>query len=180
MKDGHLRCQGKENMKKTDISSFYQQMFDVGAEADDDGGVDREGGAMNVAVVEQAQKAAPRRCQKSGKKSSETEVKETEPRMKRGRGAKKAAEEEPEKKDNADNAARKVAPKKRGRKTAATVANTEVEEDTEKEPDAKRGRKAAAAKEEEKKTTEEVPEEKKADEAPEEAVLEPEVSTSTR
>ena len=101
----------------------------------------------------------------------------SEPRKTRGKGPKKAAEGESKEKDIA---AMKVAPKKRGRKTAAAVANTEEEEDTEKEPDAKRGRKASAAKEEEQKTTEEVPEEKKADEAPEEAVPEPEVSTSTR
>ena len=67
----------------------------VGAEADDadggDAGVDQDEGAINVAVVEQALKAAPRRCRKSGKK--------TEPRVKRGKGTKRNAEEEPEKKD---------------------------------------------------------------------------------
>ena len=62
---------------------------------------------MNVAVVEQALKAAPRRCRKSRKKSvTVTEVEKTEPRRKRGKGAKRDAEEEPEKKDNA---AKKVA-----------------------------------------------------------------------
>ena len=83
-------------------------MFNVGAEADNaDGGdasVDQDEGAVNVAVVEQALKAAPRRCRKSGKK-----VEKTEPRVKRGKGTKRDAEEEPEKKDNT---ATKVAPKK--------------------------------------------------------------------
>ena len=55
----------------------------VGAEADDadggDAGVDQDEGAINVAVVEQALKAAPRRCRKSGKKSvTVTEVEKTE------------------------------------------------------------------------------------------------------
>ena len=128
-------------------------MFNVGAEADNaDGGdasVDQDEGAVNVAVMEQAQDAAPRRCLKSGKKSvTVTEVEKTEPRVKRGKGMKRDAEEEPEKKDNA---ATKVAPKKRGRKAAATVADKkEEEEDTEKKPDAKRGRRVTADKEEEK------------------------------
>ena len=156
---------------------------DVGAEADDadggDAGVDQDEGAINVAVVEQALKAAPRRCRKSGKKSvTVTEVEKTEPRVKRGKGTKRDAEEEPEKKDNT---ATKVAPKKRGRKAAATVADKkEQEEDTEKKPDAKKARKVTADKEGKKKTTDEVSEEKKAEEAPEVAVLEPEVSSSTR
>ena len=137
---------------------------DVGAEADDadggDAGVDQDEGAINVAVVEQAFKAAPRRCRKSGKK-----VEKTEPRVKRGKGMKRDAEEEPEKNDNA---ATKVAPKKRGRKAAATVADKkEQEEDTEKKPDAKKARKVTADKEGEKKTTDEVSEENKAEEAPE-------------
>ena len=85
-------------------------MFNVGAEADNaDGGdasVDQDERAVNVAVMEQAQDAAPRRCLKSGKKSvTVSEVEKTE---------------EPEKKDNA---ATKVAPKKRGQKAAATVAD---------------------------------------------------------
>ena len=121
-------------------------MFNVGAEADDaDGGdasVDQDEGAVNVAVMEQAQDAAPRRCLKSGKKS----VTVTEPRVKRGKGMKRDAEEEPEKKDNA---ATKVAPKKRGRKAAATVAEKK-EEDTEKKPDVKKAGKVTADKEEEK------------------------------
>ena len=69
-------------------------MFNVGAEADNaDGGdasVDQDKGAVNVAVMEQAQDAAPRRCLKSGKKS----VTVTEPRVKRGKGMKRDAEEE--------------------------------------------------------------------------------------
>ena len=47
-KDGHLRCQGQKTMKKTDIASFYKEMFNVGDDADD-GGVDQ---AVNVAVAE--------------------------------------------------------------------------------------------------------------------------------
>ena len=144
-------------MQKTDIAAFYKEMFDVTAEADDaDGGVDEDVGAVNVAVVEQALKAAPRRCRKSGKRSATvTEEEKTEPRRKRGKGTKRDAEE-PEKKDNAT---MEVAPKKRGRKPAATVADKKEEED----------------KEGEKKT-----EEKKAEEAPEVAVPEPEVPSSTR
>ena len=85
---------------ETDIAAFYQQMFNVGAEADNaDGGdasVDQDEGAVNVAVMEQAQDAAPRRCLKSGKKSvTVTEVEKTEPRVKRGKGTKRDAEEEP-------------------------------------------------------------------------------------
>ena len=80
-----------------------------------------------------------------------TEEEKTEPRRKRGKGTKRDAEE-PEKKDNATT---EVAPKKRGRKPAATVADKEEEG--------------------EKKT-----EEKKAEEAPEVAVPEPEVPSSTR
>ena len=115
-----------------------------------------------------------RRFRKSGKKS----VTVTEPRVKRGKGTKRDAEEEPEKKDNA---ATKVAPKKRGRKAAATMADKkEEEEDTEKKPDAKKARKVTADKEGKKKTTDEVPEEMKAEAAPEVAVPEPEVSSSTR
>ena len=158
-------------------------MFNVGAEADNaDGGdasVDQDEGAVNVAVMEQAQDAAPRRCLKSGKKSvTVTEVEKTEPRVKRGKGMKRDAEEEPEKKDNA---ATKVAPKKRGRKAAATLADKkEQEEDTEKKPDAKKARKVTADKEGKKKTTDEVSEENKAEEAPEVAVPEPEVSSATR
>ena len=99
---------------------------------------------MNVAVVEQALKAAPRRCRKSGKRSvTVTEVEKTE---------------KPEKKDNG---ATKVAPKKRGRKPAATVADKKEVEEEDKDG--------------EKKT-----EEKKAEEAPEVAVPEPEVPSSTR
>ena len=84
-----------------------------------------------------------------------TEEEKTEPRRKRGKGTMRDAEE-PEKKDNAT---MEVAPKKRGRKPAATVADKKEEED----------------KEGEKKT-----EEKKAEEAPEVAVPEPEVPSSTR
>ena len=91
----------------------------------------------------------------------------TEPRKKRGKGPKKAAEEEFEEKDIA---AKKVAPKKRGRKAAAVV-----EEKTEKIPDAKRGRKATASVEEEIRI-----EEKRAEEAPDLALPEPEVSSTTR
>ena len=66
-------------------------MFNVRAEADNaDGGdasVDQDERAVNVAVMEQAQDAAPRRCLKSGKKSvTVSEVEKTE---------------ESEKKDNA-------------------------------------------------------------------------------
>ena len=119
---------------------------------------DQDEGAVSVAVVEQALKAAPRRCRKSRKKSvTVTEVEKTEPRRKRGKGTKRDAEE-PEKKDNATT---EVAPKKRGRKPAATVADKEEEEEEDKEG--------------EKKT-----EEKKAEEAPEVAVPEPEVPSSTR
>ena len=43
-------------MQKTDIASFYKEMFDVGAEAGDadggDAGVDQDEGAVNVAVME--------------------------------------------------------------------------------------------------------------------------------
>ena len=111
---------------------------DVGAEADDadggDAGVDQDEGAINVAVVEQALKAAPRRCRKSGKKSvTVTEVEKTEPRVKRGKGTKRDAEE-PEKKDNA---ATEVIPKKRGRKPAATVADKQEEEEEDKEGEKK-------------------------------------------
>ena len=90
-----------------------------------------------------------RRFRKSGKKSvTVTEVEKTEPRVKRGKGMKRDAEEEPEKKDNT---ATKVAPKKRGRKAAATVADKkEEEEDTEKKPVVKKARKVTADKEEEK------------------------------
>ena len=137
-------------------------MFNVGAEADNaDGGdasVDQDEGAVNVAVVEQAMKAAPRRRLKSGKRSATvTEEEKTEPRRKRGKGTKRDAEE-PEKKDNE---ATEVIPKKRGRKPAATVADKQEEEEEDKEG--------------EKKT-----EEKKAEEAPEVAVPEPEVSSTTR
>ena len=76
-----------------------------------------------------------------------------------------AAEESKEK----DIAAMKVAPKKRGRKAAAVAAPNKEEEETEKKPDAKRGRKATAS-----------VEEKREEEAPELAVPEPEVSSSTR
>ena len=87
---------------------------------------DQDEGAVSVAVVEQALKAAPRRCRKSRKKSvTVTEVEKTEPRRKRGKGVKRDAEEEPEKKDNA---ATEVAPMKRGRKAAATVADEKEEE----------------------------------------------------
>ena len=114
-------------MQKTDIAAFYKEMFDVTAEADDaDGGVDEDVGAVNVAVVEQALKASPRRCRKSGKRSATvTEEEKTEPRRKRGKGTKRDAEEEPEKKDNA---ATEVAPMKRGRKADATVADEKEEE----------------------------------------------------
>ena len=78
----------------------------------------------------------------------------TEPRKTRGKGPKKAAE---------------VAPKKRGRKAAAVAAPNKEEEETEKKPDAKRGRKATAS-----------VEDKREEEAPELAVPEPEVSSSTR
>ena len=90
----------------------------------------------------------------------------TEPRKTRGKGPKKAAEGEPKEKDIA---AKKVAPKKRGRKAAAVAAPNKEEEETEKKPDAKRGRKATAS-----------VEEKREEEAPELAVPEPEVSSSTR
>ena len=90
----------------------------------------------------------------------------TEPK-KRGKGPKKAAEEESKKKDIA---ALKVAPKKRGRKAAAVAAPNKEEEETEKKPGAKRGRKAVAS----------VEERRDEGEAPELAVPEPEVSSSTR
>ncbi len=90
----------------------------------------------------------------------------TEPRKTRGKGPKKAAEGEPKEKDIA---AKKVAPKKRGRKAAAVAAPNKEEEETEKKPVAKRGRKALAS-----------VEEKREEEAPELAVPEPEVSSSTR
>ena len=90
----------------------------------------------------------------------------TEPRKTQGKGPKKAAEGEPKEKDIA---AKKVAPKKRGRKAAAVAAPNKEEEETEKKPDAKRGRKAVAS-----------VEEKREEEAPELAVPEPEVSSSTR
>ena len=90
----------------------------------------------------------------------------TEPKKKRGKGPKKAAEGEPKEKDIA---AKKVAPKKRGRKAAAVVAPNKEEEETEKKPDAKRGRKALAS-----------VEEKREEEAPELAVPKPKVSSSTR
>ena len=89
----------------------------------------------------------------------------TEPR-KRGKGPKKAAEESKEK----DIAAMKVAPKKRGRKAAVVAAPNKEEEETEKKPGAKRGRKAVAS----------VEEKREEEEAPELAVPEPEVSSSTR
>ena len=148
-----------EDLSGTDIAELGERI----ERSVDDGGVDQDEAAMNVAVVEQAQKAAPRRCRKSGKKSvTVSEVEKTE---------------EPEKKDNA---ATKVAPKKRGQKAAATMADKkEEEEDTEKKQDAKRGRKVTADKEEEKKTTDEVSEKNKPEEAPEVAVLETEVSSST-
>ena len=90
----------------------------------------------------------------------------TEPRKTRGKGPKKAAEGESKEKDIA---AMKVAPKKRGRKAAAVAAPDKEEEETEKKPVAKRGRKATAS-----------VEEKREEEAPELAVPEPEVSSSTR
>ena len=90
----------------------------------------------------------------------------TEPRKTRGKGPKKAAEGELKEKDIA---AMKVAPKKRGRKAAAVAAPDKEEEETEKKPVAKRGRKATAS-----------VEEKREEEAPELAVPEPEVSSSTR
>ena len=91
----------------------------------------------------------------------------TEPRKKRGKGPKKAAKEESE---NKDITAMKVAPKKRGRKAAAVAAPNKEEEETEKKPGAKRGRKAVAS----------VEEKREEEEAPELAVPEPEVSSSTR
>ena len=91
----------------------------------------------------------------------------TEPRKTRGKGPKKAAEGEPKEKDIA---AKKVAPKKRGRKAAAVAAPNKEEEETEKKPGAKRGRKAVAS----------VEERRDEGEAPELAVPEPEVSSSTR
>ena len=91
----------------------------------------------------------------------------TEPRKKRGKGPKKAGKEESE---NKDIAAMKVAPKKRGRKAAAVAAPNKEEEETEKKPGAKRGRKAMAS----------VEERRDEGEAPELAVPEPEVSSSTR
>ena len=96
----------------------------------------------------------------------------TEPRKKRGKGPKKAAEEESKEKDIA---AKKAAPKKRGRKAAAVAAPNKEEEE---KLDAKRGRKATASVEEEIRI--ESHEEKRAEEAPELAVLEPEVSSSTK
>ena len=149
-----------EDLSGTDIAELGERI----KRSVDDGGVDQDEGVVNVAVVEQAQKAVPRRCRKSGKKSvTVTEVEKTE---------------EPEKKDNATT---KVTPKKRGQKAAATMADKkeEEEEDTEKKPDAKRGRKVTADKEEEKKTTDEISEKNKPKEAPEVAVLETEVSSST-
>ena len=92
----------------------------------------------------------------------------SEPRKTRGKGPKKAAEGEPKEKEK-DIAAKKVAPKKRGRKAAAVAAPNKEEEETEKKPDAKRGRKATAS-----------VEEKREEEAPELTVPEPEVSSSTR
>ena len=89
----------------------------------------------------------------------------TEPR-KRGKGLKKAAEEDSKKKDIA---AMKVAPEKRGRKAAAVAAPNKEEEEAEKKPGAKRGKKAMAS-----------VEEKREEEVPELAVPEPEVSSSTR
>ena len=78
-KDGHLRCQGQKTMKKTDIASFYKEMFDVGDDADD-GGVDQ---AVDVEVAGHTKKAATKRRQKSVKKDSRgkkaaTETKEKE------------------------------------------------------------------------------------------------------
>ena len=64
--------------------------------------------------------------------------------------------------------------------TATVADKKEQEEDTEKKPDAKKARKVTADKEGEKKTTDEVSEENKSEEAPEVAVPEPEVSSSTR
>ena len=102
----------------------------------------------------------------------------TEPRKKRGKGPKKAAEGESKEKDIA---AMKVAPKKRGRKAAAVAAPNKEEEETEKKAGAKRGRKAMASVEEEVRTIdEESNEEKRAEDAPELAVPEPEVSSSTK
>ena len=92
----------------------------------------------------------------------------TEPRKTQGKGPKKAAEGEPKEKDIA--AMMKVAPKKRGRKAAAVAASNKEEEETEKKPGAKRGRKAVAS----------VEERRDEGEAPELAVPEPEVSSSTR
>ena len=90
----------------------------------------------------------------------------TEPRKTRGKGLKKAAEEDSKKKDIA---AMKVAPEKRGRKAAAVAAPNKEEEEAEKKPGAKRGKKAMAS-----------VEEKSEEEVPELAVPEPEVSSSTR
>ena len=89
----------------------------------------------------------------------------TEPRKKQGKGPKKAAEGESKEKDIE---AMKVATKMRGRKAAAVAAPNKEEEEAEKKAGAKRGRKAMASVEE------------KREEAPELAVPEPEVSSSTR
>ena len=239
VKDGHLRCQVKETMNKTDIASFYKEMFDVGDDADEavlpaaptaeeeevenrvlasavsdnDGYVAAEETetvtevalpalASNEAIGEVAETETGTEAALPTLASSEAigEVAETvteaqdrsgpaldmpgpaldmpgpalatEPRKKRGKGPKKAAEEESKEKDIA---AKKAAPKKRGRKAAAVAAPNKEEEE---KLDAKRGRKATASVEEEIRI--ESHEEKRAEEAPELAVLEPEVSSSTK
>ena len=168
-------------MKKTDIASFYKEMFNVGDEeeenrvpagalGDNDGGV-----AAEVAeTVTEATVPAPASSEPSGEVAETvTEAADmpgpalaTEPKKTRGKGPKKAAEESKEK----DIAAMKVAPKKRGRKAAAVAAPNKEEEETEKKPVAKRGRKAMAS----------VEDKREEEEAPELAVPEPKVSSSTR
>ena len=150
-------------------SKLTRPSLTCSALGDNDGGV-----AAEVAeTVTEATVPAPASSEPSGEVAETvTEAADmpgpalaTEPKKTRGKGPKKAAEESKEK----DIAAMKVAPKKRGRKAAAVAAPNKEEEETEKKPGAKRGRKAVAS-----------VEEKREEEAPELAVPEPEVSSSTR
>ena len=74
VKDGHLRCQAKKPMTKTDTATFYKTMFGLGEEGTETEPVEED--VEEEEVLVEALRAAPERQQKSGlKKRKERKTK---------------------------------------------------------------------------------------------------------
>merc|ERR1712026_634306 len=75
VKDGHLRCQAKKPMTKTDTATFYKTMFGLGEEGTETETVEED--VVEEEVLVEVLRAAPEGQQKSvQKKKKETKKKE--------------------------------------------------------------------------------------------------------